>query len=383
MEITVREFDSLESARETWLDFQEHGELYIFQTYEWLESWYINVGAELSIRPCLVAVYSETGEPLCFFPFAIERKGFCSLLTWLGEDFIDYGAPIVTPALMEERGSSAAIDFGTIWDAVLRHVPAVDAIWLTKMPETINGRTNPICTLRCNRYHSNAHYVRITANWDDFYKLHAGSRTRSTDRRKHRRLTDTGRLSFSMTDGSDESAFNSITQAMIEQKQNRYREILAPDFLDPEPHRRFFKRPSKGLVSSGALNISGLHLNDKIITTHWGMTYRRRFYYYMPSFADGRWMMYSPGRLLLFHLFRWCFRHGIEVFDFTIGDEEYKRDWCDNELNLHQLFSAHTWKGKLYALRYRLHLILLGNRIFLSAARAIRRFLYRIRYRSF
>ncbi len=84
MEITVREFDSLESARETWLDFQEHGELYIFQTYEWLESWYINVGAELSIRPCLVAVYSEIGEPLCFFPFAIERKGFCSLLTWLG-----------------------------------------------------------------------------------------------------------------------------------------------------------------------------------------------------------------------------------------------------------------------------------------------------------
>lgn len=383
MEITIREFDSLESAKETWLDFQEHGELYIFQTYEWLENWYNNVGVKQPVQPWLVAVYTDTGKPLCFFPFGIEKRKFITVLTWLGEAFIDYGAPIVSPVFAERFGSADDVDFNDIWDTVVRRIPPVDVVWLTKIPETVNRGKNPLCALKCNRYHSNAHYVRLSGHWDDFYRQHVGAKTRATDRRKHRRLSETGRLSFSMTDGSDAMVFRSITSVMIEQKQNRYREILAPDFLDPEPHKQFFMAPSRALLTSGVLNISGLHLNDNIITTHWGMTYRGRYYYYMPSFAGGRWIRYSPGRLLLFHLFRWCFQNGIEVFDFTIGDEAYKRDWCDTELNLYQFFSTRSSKGKLYEINYGIRLFLLGNRFLLKAARTVRRFMYRVRYRAF
>jgi CelD/BcsL family acetyltransferase involved in cellulose biosynthesis len=383
MEITIREFDSLESAKETWSAFQEQGELYIFQTHEWLENWYTNVGVKQPIQPWLVAVYTDTGRPLCFFPFGIERRKFVTVLTWLGEAFIDYGAPIVTPVFTELLGSVEDVDFNDIWDMVIEHIPPVDMIWLAKIPETINRVKNPICALKCKRYHSSAYYVRLSGDWDDFYRRHAGAKTRSTDRRKHRRLSETGSLSFCMTDGSDESVFRDITGAMIEQKQNRYREILAPDFLDPEPHKRFFMDPSRALLTSGVLNISGLRLNGKIITTHWGMTYRGRYYYYMPSFAGGHWMRYSPGRLLLFHLFKWCLQRGIEVFDFTIGDEAYKRDWCDTELNLYQFCSVLSRKGKLYEIYYGIRLLLLGNRFFRNMARTIRQLMYRIRYRAF
>jgi CelD/BcsL family acetyltransferase involved in cellulose biosynthesis len=33
------------------------------------------------------------------------------------------------------------------------------------------------------------------------------------------------------------------------------------------------------------------------------------------------------------------------VFDFTIGDEPYKRDWCDERQTLYDHLSARTLKG--------------------------------------
>ena len=41
---------------------------------------------------------------------------------------------------------------------------------------------------------------------------------------------------------------------------------------------------------------------------------------------------------------------GFRIFDFTIGDERYKRDWCDTELKLYDHIAAATWRGALIAM---------------------------------
>jgi CelD/BcsL family acetyltransferase involved in cellulose biosynthesis len=40
---------------------------------------------------------------------------------------------------------------------------------------------------------------------------------------------------------------------------------------------------------------------------------------------------------------------GFKIFDFTIGDERYKRDWCDTELKLFDFIAAANWRGTLIA----------------------------------
>ncbi|MEJ2721498.1 MAG: GNAT family N-acetyltransferase, partial [bacterium] len=122
-----------------------------------------------------------------------------------------------------------------------------------------------------------------------------------------------------------------------------------------------------------------LFVDREPVTTHWGMIHQKRFYYYMPSLASARWRRYSPGRLLLCHLFEWCFDNGIEVFDFTIGDEPYKQDWCDEETLLYEYFEARTPVGKLYGVYYRLMKAALDNTVTLNLARRIRALFYRLR----
>jgi CelD/BcsL family acetyltransferase involved in cellulose biosynthesis len=65
----------------------------------------------------------------------------------------------------------------------------------------------------------------------------------------------------------------------------------------------------------------------------------------MPTYTDGELSKYSPGKLLQIELMRWCIEHGLTIFDFTVGGEDYKHDWCDTELRLYKYTEAISIKG--------------------------------------
>jgi len=44
-------------------------------------------------------------------------------------------------------------------------------------------------------------------------------------------------------------------------------------------------------------------------------------------------------------MFQYSFERGLKTFDFTIGDEPYKRDWFNQEMKLYDHTSAATLRG--------------------------------------
>ena len=311
-----------------------------------------------------MAVYADDDSPSLFFPFQIEESGRLRTLVWLGGELIDYGAPAIGPG---------RVDMAAAWKEVLSRIPPVDLVRLSRIPGTISGVDNPMLALECREYHSRAHYVELGGEWEQFYHGHAGPKTRSTDRRKERRLRDSGAVEVIAGVAGDDPLFEEIAAATTRQKSERYRAMRAPDIMKREGVRDFFEKPAAPLRDGGVLHLSAVSLDGKLITTHWGMRFGDRFYYYMPSYAEGPWMKCSPGRLLLFDLFEWCFDNGVKVFDFTIGDESYKKDWCDREMKLYHYIEGVSAGGKAAAAVHRAGSALLANRAVLGAARRIRK----------
>ena len=69
--------------------------------------------------------------------------------------------------------------------------------------------------------------------------------------------------------------------------------------------------------------------------------FRGTYYLLLAGYDDGDVGRFGPGSLQLLEMFQ----HAIEqrpasVFDFTIGDEPYKREWCDTEMQLYDHVSA-------------------------------------------
>ena len=105
-------------------------------------------------------------------------------------------------------------------------------------------------------------------------------------------------------------------------------------------------------------HVSSLILNGELIAIHWGVIYKKRFYYLLLSMKEGNFRRYSPGRLLISFLIRWSITKKLQIFDFTLGDEEYKKNWSNNQKSLFSLIQLNSFNGFFLYLLIKIKLIL-------------------------
>jgi CelD/BcsL family acetyltransferase involved in cellulose biosynthesis len=74
----------------------------------------------------------------------------------------------------------------------------------------------------------------------------------------------------------------------------------------------------------------------------------------LASYINGEMSHFGPGAAHLRELMKYAIERGLRAFDFTIGDESYKREWCEIENPLFDHLSGATLRGKVAASLLRL-----------------------------
>ena len=87
-------------------------------------------------------------------------------------------------------------------------------------------------------------------------------------------------------------------------------------------------------------------VNDEIIAAHLGYKDEEKMFYIFPTF-NKKYQNYSPGNILLMYLITNFFEEGGIKFDFTIGNEEYKKKLSNNISDIFYKNIALTFKGRL------------------------------------
>ena len=104
-------------------------------------------------------------------------------------------------------------------------------------------------------------------------------------------------------------------------------------FLDKK-QRDYYKRLTTEICSTGWLRFTRLNWNGKAIAFHYGLLYKGRYLYGIPSF-NMELANYSPGEVLLRQLMLAAISEGATTFDFGMGDELYKYRFSTNITHLH------------------------------------------------
>ena len=123
-------------------------------------------------------------------------------------------------------------------------------------------------------------------------------------------------------------------------------------FLLPQ-NRDFYNQIMEINNNNMQIHCSALFVGDEMIATNLGIIHNKIFYYLMPAYEGGDWIKYSPGRLLLEYLLESSIYDRISSFDFTIGGEPYKMQWCENQIGIYELVIPKSFKGKIYYLFFK------------------------------
>jgi CelD/BcsL family acetyltransferase involved in cellulose biosynthesis len=332
-------YTSIDESAAAWRDFEAEADCWPFQCFDFVEAWLATVGCAEGVEPCIVMVADSAGEPLMLLPLALQKRGPLRTLSWIGGVMADYKAPLIA------RDLDGKLDYGafaSIWATIRRTLPAHDMVTFDAQPELIGAQRNPFATLSGCPHPSLSHYTRLEGDFDSFLAAKRSSKSRWRLRRKYKRLQELGEVEFVIPETPSE--IEAIMRSVIEHKSRLYSELGVRDrFAMPGVREFCLKLATEG--PRGLTHVSALTLDGEVVAGHWGLAFRKRFFFLFPSYGEGDVQRLSPGVLLLQHLFQWCFENGIEEFDFTVGDESYKDLWCDVDLELFHHVEATSLMG--------------------------------------
>jgi CelD/BcsL family acetyltransferase involved in cellulose biosynthesis len=195
---------------------------------------------------------------------------------------------------------------------------------------------------------SGAHLTHLAGNWETFYAAKRSSNTRRRDRTKRKRLSDIGEVRLVNPESADDIV--SALDLLMDQKARQFVHMGVGNLFVRPGHAEFYRALASEPATRHLVHVSRLDVGATTAAVNLGLTWRDCYYHLLTSYDDGELSRFGPGAAHLHDLLHLAIDRGFKTFDFTIGDERYKRDWCDSEIKLHDHISAATWRGALIAM---------------------------------
>jgi CelD/BcsL family acetyltransferase involved in cellulose biosynthesis len=348
-DIQLAVYDDMAAVEADWRAFEQHADGTVFQSFDWLSTWQRHIGAVSGITPAIVVGRDASGDIQFILPLATRAVGFARELTWLGSDLCDYNEPLLAAGFSERTNRT---QFLALWQRVTQCLQGnprhrFDYINLVKMPEKVGEQPNPMLHLGVAMNANGAYLTHLSGDWDAFYTAKRSSTTRRRDRTKRKRLGEFGEVCFANAD--TEAEILTALDTLMAQKSRLFAHMGVVNLFAKPGHAAFYRAMAAGPATRHLVHMSTLNVGATAAAVNLGLTYRGCYYHLLASYDDGDVSRFGPGAAHLHDLLHLAIDRGFKIFDFTIGDERYKRDWYDTELKLYDNISAVTWRGALMA----------------------------------
>jgi CelD/BcsL family acetyltransferase involved in cellulose biosynthesis len=352
--ISLSVADDLAAVESEWRAFERNADGTVFQTYAWLSTWQRCIGALTDVRPAIVIGRDGQNKILFLLALATQCLGFGRELVWLGSDLCDYNGPLLAPNFTEAVGE---LDFAVVWRQILAALlcrPSLQfqVVRLEKMTDSVGMQPNPMLRLPTVPHPSGAWLTPLADSWEAFYAAKRSSATRRRDRGKRRKLAALGQLKFA--EPADSAARLRTLDTLMQQKSRSFARHGVANLFERPGYANFYRALAADPDTSALVHISRLDVGEHPGAINFGLTFRRRYYHLLASYSDDPDVArFGPGAAHLNDLMAYAIERGFIVFDFTIGDEPYKADWCSACQRLHDHISARTAAGWLMVLAIR------------------------------
>ena len=215
----------LASIETDWRAFEDSADCTVFQTFDWLSTWFRNIGMREGVMPAVV-IGRHQGTILFLLPFAFEVTGAVRKVTWLGSYLCNYNGPVLARDF-SRRMSPAR--FYQVWQDIqqlLRKRLGHDLVDLEKMPEMIGEQPNPFVAMGVTPHVNDAYLTTFSGDWESYYGVKRSASSRRTDRKKRKRMAEHGELQF-VTAANRDDVVRTV-DALIDEKRRGYASSASP-----------------------------------------------------------------------------------------------------------------------------------------------------------
>ncbi|MEX0839257.1 MAG: GNAT family N-acetyltransferase [Parvibaculum sp.] len=342
LDVLLSVHEEFEPLKAVWQKLERTGDCTPFQTYAWLSAWQRHIGTKQDVRPAIVVGWDSRGDALFILPLAIQGNWLCPRLVWLGGDLGDYQAPLLSKEFSHRVGSAG---FPALWAQARKLLPTHHIVSLDRMPERVGAQANPFMALDGNRFHPCfAHKTVLKSDWESYYGEKRSSASRKRDKQKRRKTEELGPVSLVMPTTVEERL--ETLDALIAQKSVAFARMGVANLFDKPGYRDFYRDLATSADAGDMIHICYLDVGGAVAAANWGVSFGGRYSYVLASYDEtAETAKYGPGVIQLMELMAHATATDHSEFDFTIGDEAYKEQWCEVEVPLYDHMEPNSLMG--------------------------------------
>ncbi|MDZ7823731.1 MAG: GNAT family N-acetyltransferase [Ahrensia sp.] len=309
-----------------------------YQNPTFLRAWL----TQLDATPYFL-IFSQKGHGDVLLPLEISAKG---VATYCGGTHANGNFPVGLKQDIQALTPDIIINMvGLLANQEL--VPSV--VFLERQHTQWQGCANPFVNAKSSQSANVALSLSLEGGFGHVLDQHNSKRKRKRQRAHMRKLEELGTVEIQQHVPCNQ--VKEVLQAFFEMKAVRFKEAGICDvFADQSIKDMFAQMFMESCAQTNPTHVlKAVRLNGKPISVIGCTILNGRLTVEFGAF-DETYAAGGPGDLLFYLAVENACEQGLDIFDFGIGDEFYKRSWCDIETWHHDTIIGVTPAGKAIGL---------------------------------
>ena len=288
----------------------------------WVRAWVEEVNADV-----LVVTARRDGAPLFMLALEVVAKGPFRVARFVGGSHANGNFA----AMAREEPDVAAHDAGRAIAAALRAArPDLDLMLLSRQNPHFDGIANPLSRLAT----MTSPNISLAARLDGGFEALLGRSGRSRKLRHYKKRLARFRQGggFRLIEAATAQEVSTLLDAFFVLKGERLRKAGIANVFAGDDIEAFFRKLFAAALEATPVPfvLHGLEAGGKVVAVN-GLSVTDHSFVSEFGGIDDSDPGASPGYFLNHNTVEWACRLDKKLFDFSVGDEPYKRSWADVE----------------------------------------------------
>lgn len=313
------------------------------QSPAWIAAWATEGDADI-----VVATVSANRRPQMALALEVVRSGPFRVARFPGGRHANGNFPLLaTSAEVDPPALDAMIS------AIGRSRPDIDLLALERLADSIDGVANPLLALPHAPSPNIALAVDLDGGFEPLLSRASGKRKRKKHRSQTRKFEAVG--GFRLITAATPEECDRLLAEFFAMKRDRFAKMGVADVFAERSVKAFFRSLFVGALGADQPDfvLDALEVGGTLRAVTGSSRCGSRLVCEFGAIREDDLAYASPGDFLFFENIQRACRDGFAVYDFSVGDEPYKRLWCDLEIRQFDALVPLTAKGRLPAIARR------------------------------
>ncbi|MCR4266034.1 GNAT family N-acetyltransferase [Nitratireductor sp. ZSWI3] len=311
------------------------------QSPDWIEAWVRHATLD-----CFILRVTTGGAHHLSLACEIVPKGPFRIARFIGDSHANGNFPALSQAVPQADAAALA---GAIAQGLRQERPDIDLLMLERQVRDNAGLENPFLGMRHHRSPNVALAVDLKGGFDAVLSRASGKRKRKQYRSQARKFEAAG--GHRRHQAASRAEADAMLDAFFAMKRVRFAKMGISDVFAPQAVQRAFRDlfGAAAETAEPAFVLHGLEIDGRLRAVTGASRTAERLICEFSAISEDALSEASPGAFLFYENIEDACTEGLSVYDFSVGDEYYKRLWCDLETSHFDTLIPLSAKGRVLA----------------------------------